>query len=80
MIDVAVVFVLFGGVVITTAGVLPEVTLTEALPGPNALVHWTVIVFPPATRATLFVLALVDAVPLTVQVVPAGIVVEPLTV
>ena len=80
LIDVAVVFVLLAGEVMTTDGMLPKDTVIDALPGPNALVQVTVIVFAPLTRVTELLVPPVDAAPLTVQVVPDGIAVEPPTV
>jgi hypothetical protein len=47
---------------------------------PNALVQDTVIVLAPAFSETELVEVLVEDAPLTVQVVPPGIVVDPLTV
>jgi predicted anti-sigma-YlaC factor YlaD len=66
--------------VITTTGGLPRNTVTTADCEPNAFEQTTVIVFVPFTSATALVVVLVDAAPLTVHVVPAGIVVVPLTV
>ena len=80
MIDAAVVLVLLAGEVIATIGAPPRLTVTAALPLPKALVHATVIVFAPETSAAELVAVLVDAVPLTVHVVPDGIVVVALTV
>jgi hypothetical protein len=67
------------GDVITTAGALPRVTVIDAEPT-VPLVQDTVIVFEPSARARLFVVALVEATPFTVQVVPDGIEAAPLTV
>jgi hypothetical protein len=47
---------------------------------PKALAQATLIVFGPIAKAAELVDVLVEAEPLTVQVVPAGIVVPPLTV
>ena len=71
--DVAVVFRPLAGAVIASAGTTPRVTATAELPLPKAFTHATVIEFVPSASATLFVVVLVDAEPLTVQVVPAGI-------
>ena len=65
------------GDVITTTGGAPRFTVIDAETDPSALVHVTVIVLGPVTSVTELVLADTDAAPLTVQVVPAGIVVEP---
>ena len=80
LIEVAVVFVLFAGDVIAITGALPRLTTTDALPVPNELVQATAIVFAPVARDTELVDGVVVATPLTVQVVPDGIVVAPLTV
>jgi hypothetical protein len=79
--ELEVVLVPVGGSVIATTGARPRVTLTlTGVLGPKALVQETVIVLPPSESATEFVLVLLDALPLTVQVVPPGMVVLPLTV
>lgn len=80
LIELAVVFVPFAGDVITGDGAEPWFTVTDALPLPNELVQATVMPFAPALRLTELVVALVVAVPLTVQVVPLGIEAAPLTV
>jgi hypothetical protein len=71
-----------GNVVIVVFGAtaVGRVTVMLAEPAPNELVHVTVIVFGPLASATELVDVLVDGAPLTVQVVPPGIVVPPLTV
>jgi hypothetical protein len=79
-VDVAVVFVPLTGAVMTTAGPLPKFTFTASLPGPNEFVQTTVIVLAPAESATELVEVLVELLPLTVQVVPPGIELLPLTV
>ena len=68
------------GAVIATDGTTPRVTVTAAVPPPKALVQATVIAFAPSASATLFELVPVDAEPLTVQFVPAGIDEPPSTV
>ena len=68
------------GEVIATVGTIPLTVAVAVLPAPKALVHWTLIVLEPATIGREFVVALVELVPFTVQVVPAGIVVLPSTV
>ena len=68
------------GEVITTIGAEPRLTVITACPVPNAPVQATVIVLAPVTKLTELVVVLVDATPLTVQVVPDGIVDVPLTV
>ena len=74
-------FVPLAGDVMVTSGATPRLTVIVAtLPAPNELVHWTLIVLAPSDRATLLVEVLVELVPFTVQVVPAGIVDPPLTV
>ena len=78
MIAVAVVTVLFAGDVMTTLGVETGNTVIEAEPVPNTFVQATVM--PPDVSVTVLVVVLNDATPLTVQVVPAGIVVAPLMV
>jgi hypothetical protein len=81
LIGVVVLLLLFAGDVIAATGVFPRLTVTvAALDGPNTLVQATEIVFAPSARATELVDVLVDAVPFTVQVVPDGIEVPPLTV
>ena len=80
LIDALVVSVPLAGAVTATVGATPLTVTVAVLPGPNELVHWTLIVFGPATIAREFVVAEVELEPFTVQVVPAGIVVEPLTV
>jgi hypothetical protein len=71
---------LFAGDVIATTGTLPRLTTTVCVAEPKELVHVTGIVFAPSTSGTEFVLALAEAAPLTVHVVPAGIAVLPFTV
>ena len=69
------------GAVTATVGGLPRLTVTEAVvDGPNTLVQITLIVLAPSASATELVEVLVELVPFTVQVVPAGIVDPPLTV
>ena len=82
MIELAVVLVPLAGEVIAThpPPQPPKFTVIVAAAVPNEFVHATVMVFAPTTSATEFVLGVVDAAPLTVQVVPDGIVVPPLTV
>lgn len=65
------------GEVTMTLGVLPRVTVTDFVSVPNGLVHSTVIVLTPRLRPTLLVVALLLAEPLTVQLIPEVIVVEP---
>ena len=72
--------VLLAGNTISTTGATPRATATAALSLPKALVQATVMVFAPSASATLFELVLVDVEPLTVQVVPFGIVAPPPTV
>ena len=75
------VLVLLAGAVIATVGTPPRLTVTGVdVPVPNALVQATVMVFAPTFRLTELVVALPEAAPLTVQVVPAGIEAAPLTV
>jgi len=80
--DVVVVDPVAGELMVVTGGV-PRFTLTDALVGVTPLLQVTVIVFEPIVgSAAVFALLRpeLEATPLTVQVVPAGIVVEPPTV
>jgi hypothetical protein len=80
LVDVAVVLPV-AGAVITTAGIAPRLTvMADGALAPNALVQTSVIVLAPVARATELVETLVVAVPLIVQVVPAGMLDAPLTV
>ncbi len=73
MIEAAVVFVLLAGEVIATTGTVPRLTvITAGVPAPKALEQATVMVLLPVLSAALLVDGLVEFVPLTVQVVPAG--------
>ena len=76
----AVVFRPLAGAVIATDGTTPRVTVTAALPLPNALAQATVIEFAPSASEKGLVVALEVFDPPTVQVVPPGIVPAPLTV
>jgi len=68
------------GVVMATTGTFCLTTVIWVCAGPNALVQISVIVLLPIVgSATELVVALVDAAPFSVQVVPAGIDAEPLT-
>ncbi len=69
------------GEVITTVGVVPRLTVTLAgvLP-PKALVQTPVLVLLGELSLYVWAYDLVEAAPLTVQVVPAGMVDPPLTV
>lgn len=80
MIGELVTFAPVAGDVIVTTGAVPRLTVIAWLSEPNALVQATVIAFAPVASATELVVGVVDDAPFTVQVVPAGIVVEPLTV
>jgi len=71
---------LLAGELIATTGAATPVLENVALVGPNALVQVTVMVKLPLGTVNALVVALVEAAPLTVQLVPAGIVVPPLTV
>jgi len=69
------------GELIVTCGAVPSVTFVVAvLDVPSELEHTTLIALAPTESVTGLVVVLVDAAPLTVQVVPAGIVEPPLTV
>jgi len=68
-VDVAVVLLLLAGAEIVTTGAVPRLTVTVFVSEPNALVQATVMVFAPATSAT--VAGLVAAAPLTVQLIGA---------
>jgi hypothetical protein len=71
----------FAGEVTTTVGTEPRLTVTlTGVLVPNALVQDTGMVFAPVLSETELVEVLVEDAPLTVQVVPPGIVVDPLTV
>ena len=76
----AVVLELLAGAVIATVGTIPVTVIDAVLPAPKLLVHWTEMVFDPATSVLELVFGVVVALPLIVQVVPAGIVVAPSTV
>lgn len=81
MTALAAVFVPLLGEVIATLGTDPRLTVigpADALP--KAFVQLTVMLLAPVARLTLLVAPLAEAAPLTVQVVPPGIVAEPLTV
>jgi hypothetical protein len=81
LIGLVVVLVLFAGELIVTTGATPRLTVTVAVVElPKALAQATLIVFGPIAKAAELVDVLVEAAPFTVQVVPAGIVVPPLTV
>jgi len=72
---------LLEGELIVTTGASVRVTVTDALvDAPNAPVQATVIVFGPVASATLLVDVLVEAAPLTVQVVPDGMTPPPFSV
>ena len=77
---VAVVFVPEVGAVIATTGGFPRVTVTESEPLPNMLVQSTTIELAPIASAALLVVALAEADPLTLQLVPPGIAAVPFTV
>ena len=68
------------GELIATVGTARPVPETVVVVGPNALVQTTGMVNGPDGTVKAFVVALVDATPFTVQVVPAGIDAAPLTV
>jgi hypothetical protein len=68
------------GVVIAMTGAFPRLTVAELESLPNAFVQATVIELAPMASEALLVVALPDADPLTVQVVPAGIDAAPSTV
>jgi hypothetical protein len=80
LIELAVVLVPSAGEVIATDGTLPRLTVTDFVSVPNALEHTTVIVLAPSESETLLLVVLVDAALFTVQVVPLGIELPPLTV
>jgi hypothetical protein len=80
LIGVVALLLLFAGDVITTVGTDPRLTVIVAALLPNALVHETLMVFAPVLSATELVVPPLDALPLTVQVVPPAIVAEPSTV
>ena len=72
---------LFAGELIATTGTATPVPLNVAgVEAPNVFVQTTVMVKLPLGTVNALVVALVEAAPLTVQLVPAGIVVPPLTV
>jgi hypothetical protein len=79
-VEAAVVFSPSAGAVIATAGGSPRVTVTEPEPVPKLLVQSTTIELAPIASEALLVVALPDAEPLTVQLVPPGIDAAPLTV
>jgi hypothetical protein len=79
LVVVVVTKLLLMGAVITTAGDGTLIFVAVSLPEPNALVQVTTIVKAPGVIATVFVVGVVETFPLTVQVVPAGIVLEPFT-
>ena len=80
MIELAVVFVPLAGAVTATVGATPLTVTVAVLPVPKTFEQATEMVFEPATIVRELVVALVDEVPFTVQVVPPGIVVLPSTV
>jgi len=80
LIGETVLFELLAGDAIATTGTGTPLLEKLALPGPNALVQTTVIVNAPFGTVKEFVVALLEALPFTVQVVPAGIEATPLTV
>lgn len=68
------------GAAIATAGGSPRLTVTPALPLPKMSVQLTVTALAPIVSATLLLEALAEVFPLTLQVVPFGIVADPFTV
>ncbi len=81
MIEADVVLAPSAGDVIAIVGTLPRLTVIgPAAPLPKALEQATEIEFDPVFKPTELVVVLVEAAPLTVQVVPAGIEPAPLTV
>jgi hypothetical protein len=81
LIGVTVLLELLAGDVIAEFGTPPRETVTADVPAPKALEQETVIVFAPLFgNAAEFVDVLLDATPFTLQVVPAGMIVEPSTV
>jgi len=77
---VAAVVLLSAGALIATTGTLPRMTVTGADPLPNVFEQATVMLLVPSDNATGLVTPLAELVAPTLQVVPPGIVVEPLTV
>jgi len=71
-----------GESIVVTGGVPVPIPVTDACPARMPLLQTTVIVFDPAESTALLAVLRpeVEATPLTVQVVPAGSVVEPSTV
>ena len=74
------VFSPLAGAVIATDGTTPRVTVIEFEPLPKMLAQATTIELAPIASAALLVVALLDAAPLTVQLVPPGIAAVPFTV